>query len=151
MKSISISLAKSEILEDVSLNTAYTGAKSSDDKAYNRVATIPQDDPLLSKFWIETGGRVIDQLKEFVVSSSLDEEKFRMTLEVSGAFEESLEPTVKDDIHAAVTAGVMTRWLRYTYPDKATEWESHTTYLLGSVLSKLCHRRRPLRIKQSEI
>lgn len=146
MKNLIISIALSSIIDDVSLNSAYAGAKSNDDGSlFSRVATISDDRTLLSKFLTETCGMVTDRLKEFIVSSSLDSSNFSLKLEISNAFDESLAPFIKDDIHSAIVSGVIYRWFRFTFPDRAEEWKNQSVCLLSSALSKLCQRRKPVK------
>ena len=146
MKNIIISIAKPSILENVSLNTSYVGAKSRNDSLeFDKVATISEDDTLLTRFWVEMCGVVTDRLKEFIVSSTGDSEKLSITLELSNAYDESLSPSVKDDVFSAIAAGVTARWLQYTLPERASEWHQSATSLLERSFSKLCQRRKPSR------
>lgn len=146
MKNISLSISKTSILDEVALNSEYAGAKSgSDSEIYDRVAVIPQDNEILSRFWTQMCAQVIRQLKEFIGMSQLSESSLSLTLLLSGAYDDALTPSVKDDINAAIAAGVTARWFRYTFPDKLSDWESQSARALDSALSKLCMRRRPIR------
>ena len=149
MKYFMISLTKVEILDHVSLNSTYMGAKGGDDSGFfERVRTIEDDDPLLSRFWIEMCGVLTDQLKEFTTSSSDQADILTLNFEVSGAFDESLVPSIKEDLFAAMAAGITARWFAYTLPDKAEDWNSQSRSMLARAVSKLCHRRRPSRPSQ---
>lgn len=146
MKNISIFITKIKIMEEVAINSAYAGAKSSREKGFfDKVATIPEDIAILSRFWTEMCGIVSRRFKEFIVTSSLDNEALSISLEVSGSFDDSLSPSVIEDIREALVAGVTSRWFRYTLPNRAPEWEEQAETLLSSAYSKLCQRRRPLR------
>ena len=146
MKNLIIIITKSTVLDDVSLNSAYAGAKSNDGKAsFDKVAVIEQDEAMLSRFWTEMCGKITDKLKEFVAVSSLTSDKFSLTLELSGAYDESMSQSVVEDLKAALATGVTARWFRYTLSDRAEEWDAQSTRLLDSALSKLCHRSKPVR------
>ena len=68
MKKSEIKINKTEILEKVSLSSAYVGTKAEDpDTLYERVSTIEADNQLLSVFWTEMCGIVTEKLREFIV------------------------------------------------------------------------------------
>ena len=146
MKNITISLAKTTIFGNVGLNTAYLGAKTSGSpSSFEQVATIAEDASLLSRFWLETCALVADKLKEFISSSSLSDDNFSITLNVSGNYDDSLTPAVKEEIHAAVVDGVTGRWFQYTGPQRASVWIQNSAECLERAVSKLCQRRKPTR------
>ena len=146
MKNITIIIAKAASFRDVAVNTAYTGAKNSSlPEFFDKVATISQDDEILGRFWTEMCGKITDRFKEFPLSSTIGDEAFTLSLELSGSYDDSLTQSVADDIKAALSAGVTARWFAYTCPEKTDEWLRQSDTLLASALSKLCQRRRPLR------
>ena len=146
MKKISFSIAKSTILENVALNSAYAGAKADDNTVvFDKVATIREDDTLLSNFFMEMCALLIDKLKAFIASSSLEDSRLDVTLELSNAFDESLSSSIIKDLSAAVSIGVTAHWFRYTLPARAGEWEKLADDCLSRAISKLCQRRRPTR------
>ena len=146
MKNISITIDKKEILEEVSLATAYTGAKSGGDESmFERVATITEDEALLTRLWNGLGGILTEKFKSFIISSEITSGSFLLTLEVSGAYDDSLTSSVKSDINGGVAAGVVAGWFRISFPEKSSEWEKQSEMLLSRAFSKLYHRRRPSR------
>ena len=146
MKNLNFSFEKTGILEEVSLNTAYAGAKSEEEKPiFDRVATCDSDEVLLLKFWREMYGMITDRLRSFILSSDFSDAAFSITLELSGAYDDSLTPSVKNDLYAAIVAGITSRWFAFVCPAKAVEWKTESERLFDSVVSKLCHRRRPVR------
>ena len=148
MKKYEISIKKDEILEEVSLNTAYTGAKTGDiPGTFDKVATIEGDHRLLGKIWGWVCGEVIEKVREFIADSESAENELKIILEMSEAFDSSLFPSVVSDMKAAVAAGVSARWFGYSFPEKAGEWEGLFERLLQRAFSKLCHRRKPHRPK----
>lgn len=146
MKNIKIIINKTDIFRDVSLNSEYTGAKSdSEQDIYARVATIEEDDALLSKLWGQTCGDIIDRLRGFISDSSASDSELKLTLEVSGAFDDTLTQSVIDDLNIACSAGVTARWFRFTFPALCNEWETLALASLDKALAKICHRRPPQR------
>ena len=146
MKFIKIFIAKADVFKEVSLNTAYTGAKSATENGlFDRVATINADSPILSRFWVQACGEVTEKLKGMIVASESFSEALSVSLELSGAYDDSLTPSVEADLSAAIAAGVTARWMRLSFPDKASEWEAQSAHLLHRAFAKLCHRKKPTR------
>lgn len=146
MKNININIDKSIIFRDVSLNSAYAGAKNTSENGFfERVATIEADEELLSHFWTDMCGLITDRLRAFVTSAEQKEDSLHLTLEVSGSYDDSLTPSVISDLFAAMTAGISARWFSFTFPQQTTDWKIQSNELLNRVIGKLCHRKRPTR------
>ena len=146
MLKIIISISKSAILDEVSLNSEYAGVKTPGETGlYDRVATVEADSLLLSRFWTEMCGEITDRLHDFITSSSISEDLFSLNLELSNAYDPSLTQSVIDDLRGATAAGVTGRWFRFTFPDRADAWTEKAASHLAKAYAKLCHRRKPVR------
>lgn len=146
MKNIEISISKSSIFEDVSLKSEYAGFKSPDKEAlYPRVSTIDADENILSGFWLEMCGRISEILKDFITVSSISSSSWKFSMEVSGAYDDTFTPSVNNDIQSSLSTGILARWFKFTFPERAAEFQQESETLLNRVISKLCHRRRPVR------
>lgn len=146
MKNVPIKINKAEIFERVSLSSAYTGAKDIKDPAiYDRVATINEDETLLTGFWQETCGIITEKLREFILSIEDSADELSITMELSGSYDEALTPSVVEDLKGVLTTGIAGRWFRFTYPEKAADWLSQSSTLLNRAFSKLCYRKKPTR------
>lgn len=133
-------------MELVSLNSAYAGGKcGANGDFFEKVATVKEDETILDRFFTELCALITDRFKEFIIASSLISGNFTMELEVSGAYDHSLTPSVIDDVTTAIVAGITARWFKYTYPERAGEWDIQASTLLSSAYAKLCHRRKPSR------
>ena len=146
MKEILININKKEILDEVSLNTAYAGAKTQGEAGiFERVAAIEADEALLSKFWLEMTGQLAETLQGFIKSAEHSQTALKLNLETSGAYDESLTPSLVEDVKAALAAGITQRWFTYTLPSRAEEFCRNSELLLKRIISKLCHRKKPVR------
>ena len=147
MKKFEIKLLKSDVMSEVSLATAYAGIKSNatDAATFRRVAAVPTDEELISRFWKEMCGVVTEKLRDFVTDSSQSDTRFSVTLRLSEAYDESLNPSVESDIFSAFTAGVIARWFRYSLPERSQEWASESETLLQRAYTKLYQRVPPRR------
>ena len=146
MNSLSISISRAGVMTEVSLASAYAGAKSRDETVpFERVATISEDGEFLSRFWNDSCGEVATVLKEFVSVAEFAGDVFRLELELSGSYDAAMTPSVEKDLFSSVTAGVIARWFRFTCPGSAPEWEERSAMLLARAHRKLCQRRPPRR------
>ena len=146
MKNFNISISKAKIFSDVALTTAYTGAKSdSPGMAFDKVATIDADSKLLSNFWKEMTGTVMEKLKPFIASVDLSGNDFSFEIIVSNAYDDSQTPSLEEDLNSVFSAGITARWFRFVSPEKASEWEAESSRCLDLAFSKLCYRRPPRR------
>ena len=146
MKKLNININKTDILEKVSLNSSYAGAKSEMEKdIFDRVATIDDDNAILSEFWMEMCNRVTDKLSAFVKTSTPNDSSFDCMFELSGGYDDTLSPSVCEDIFSAIASGVTARWFGFTLPATAKDWEEKSEILLNRAISKICQRKRPER------
>ncbi|MCH5234901.1 MAG: hypothetical protein J1E16_06375 [Muribaculaceae bacterium] len=146
MKKIEIKINKTEILEKVSLSSAYLGYKAENaETLYDRISTIEADKPLLGEFWTEMCGIMTEKFREFIVNVEKEETGMNLTLELSNAYDDALTPSVKDNLVAAIVTGICGRWFRFTFPEKSEEWLNESGELIGSAMKKLCYRKKPVR------
>lgn len=145
-----ITFSKSKIIDKVSLNTAYTGAKNAKESGYyDRVATIKADRVLLESLVGQSAGLLMERLKDFITVPFLGGDEISFTLELSGAFDESLIPSVTNDLEDVLVTATTAAWMRIADVTKAENWERETSAILQRGIAKLCHRRRPVRGNQS--
>lgn len=148
MKNFKIYLAKDNILRNISLITAYAGAKTEGNSSlYERVATVEADDALLSRFWMESCGEITEKLRGLITASRCEDSCFELTIDLSEAFDESQFPTIESDLEAALTNGMAARWFRFTIPLRAQEWAHDAETLLQRAFTKLYSRKKPVRTK----
>lgn len=147
MKKLELKLLRTDVMSEVSLATAYAGIKSIATEAtvFNRVAAMPSDEELILRFWREMCGIVTEKLREFIIDSLQSDSQFSVTLRLSEAYDESLNPSVESDIYSAFTAGVIARWFRYSLPERSQEWASESMTMLERAYRKLYQRTPPRR------
>ena len=146
MKNVIIFIEKEKIFSEVSINTAYTGCKGEDNPDfYNKVATVDADKELLSHFFFEICGKISELLKDLIQSSVLTDAGLSLTLLLSNSYDDSLTDSLTRDLISATVAGVCARWLELSAPQRRKEYETRAEKLLNSALSKLYHRKKPMR------
>lgn len=157
MKNIALEVARSDIERKVEEATGYLGVKapvqgagSAREDLVDRVSVIGSDRALLGSYIADTFTVIVERLKDFVSECEDGSEKITLTLEVSGSYDDSATAAVTRGIESALTAGVVARWLRMAYPDKAAEWEDESRKCLAAVERHLYHRIRPRRRKENQ-
>lgn len=146
MKILSIIFNKTDILKEVSLASAYSGAKAeAPESLFERVATVEEDNELLSRLWTQAGAAILDKFKAFIISSEISDFQISFSMELSSAYDDSLSDSIKSDIFAAFIAAIMALWCKYSWPEKSSGWDVEARDLLARAFSKICHRRRPYR------
>ena len=144
MKNIKIIIEKTKIMQEVSIASAYTGIKSDNgDEFYARVATASADETLLSRYWIEICGKLMEKLRHFIRGSQYGQDSLELELEVSGSFDDSLTEAVKHDLMAGAANGVTAGWFALTCPDKADEYSAKSEALIDRAVSNLYYKKAP--------
>ena len=146
MKIIKINISKSAIFKDVSLNTVYAEAGNASDST--RIQTIDDDKSYLDRAFSEIVGWITDRLRQFLQDYKSIDGDVQFILEVSGSYDDSLTPTVESDLREAIAAGVTAAWFRFTCPSLVKEWQELRETILTRVISKLCYRKKPVRLPQ---
>lgn len=151
MKTVVIDITKQDVYEEVAKTTAYTGAKKEgDDGAYDRIFTKDSDMEMLERFWSEACSAATEQLKRFVTEvsgESAGSTAYRLTLELSGSFDDSLTAGMKASLTSYLVSMIVSKWSRIT---NRTESESYATDAAGAmddVMRKVYYRKKPTRTK----
>ena len=148
MKTIKIAIRNADIFKELAKVTAYAGAKSDSDalsEVVDRVATVKEDDELLSRYWEMACSGLVDRLKSFVTVADYSADSLLLQLETSGAYDDSLTPSLRTDIFSYLVADIAARWFRITWQEKAESYAGEASRLLTEAERKLYHRRRPVR------
>lgn len=146
MQQLQISIEEKDVFREISLHTAYAAGKSTNKtEDFNRLATAKCDERILSRLWNEVCGDITERFREFITVYSFENGVFSLTMTVSGFFDPALTPSVVADISNAVTEGVLSKWFRYSFPERAQEWDTLSQSHINSAYAKLCQRRKPVR------
>lgn len=148
MKIIDLIVLKSDILKTVAKTTDYTGKKteSANENAFHsRVATETNDEELLNDFWRDSCAHLAEALRVFITEDQFGKETLKLTLEVSGSYDEALTPAVENGVLSFLSADITARWFDITYPEKAGEWKTEAGRQLRCLTRNLYHRVKPKR------
>lgn len=153
MKTIKINILRRDADEELARITSYAGIKSPGSeglKDLDRIATVDEDSALLNRYWQAAANTLADRLKDFITGLAADNESVGLTLEVSGAYDDALTPSLEGDLRGYAAAYMTRAWFAITLPERAAEWDAECERLLRDASRKLYHRKRPVRITHAD-
>lgn len=108
---ITITINKSEVLDEVSKTTAYIGAKSQDAATYSRIATVKANDELLEVYWQECRSGANIALSRWLVTDSSTDDRYQASLQPSEAWMSSLQSAVGILLKSYFVNAILGKWL----------------------------------------
>lgn len=157
MEIITLSVNKEDVMHDIAVTTSYTGAKmDNDEKALHRISTVDEDETHLERFWEESRadlcqeliGLVLDEgMKGASEDASRDQQdcRYEMRLEVSGAFDRALLPSMMLSLRSFFVHSIVAKWYVYTNKAEAVEYADKAVTLLDDIHRKALYKKRPTR------
>lgn len=144
MGTITLTVSRKEVYEEVDKTTDYTGTKLMDgDKgARDRIVATQTDLKELSRFWEEACVAANERLKEMYESGSLPTaEDYSATLNVSIAFDKSLVPSVAATLKSYFIKMITGKWYVFANKGEAGDYLSEAASLMEDVRRKLYSRK----------
>ncbi len=143
--SITVTLNKADIDDEVAKATDYTGSKliNGDELARQRILMSDEDQKTLTRFWHEAIAVISERLKEIVNSISENESGVQVTLIVSKAYDTALNASVESNLRSYAIAFIVGQWFKFCNKDEATSYLAQATSLLENAERILYSRRRP--------
>ena len=155
MQQVTFTVSKANVYEEVAKTTSYTGVKmmADDQSAYNRIFATDEDRLMLERFWTEAANAVVDVFKPFILTvSDLSEshccdltKNFQVTLELSVAYDTSLNNTVQSSLFSFFTNFIVGKWYKFTNKKEADGALADASVFLDDVKGQIYYRKRPRR------
>lgn len=156
MNSISLSVNKANVYDEVAKTTSYAGQKlmDGDATAYERIFTTDEDRLLLERFWVETCNAVTEQFKPFItsidaqpISHGVDlTRNYNVTLELSSVFDVSLTEAIETSLFSFFVASIVSKWYALANKSETEAMVAEAVGILDSVMKKIYYRKKPTRI-----
>lgn len=153
-----LTIRQSEVLKEVAQTTEYTGSKMDGDSgAYDRIRTVDADHTELKRFWDESRAevaqafiRLLDSEGMYDYSSSTytpnpNGDYYRLTLNVSGMFDTSLEPGMQLGLYSYFVQSITARWYMYSNKGEAKDYAVKAAAQLEEVKQKAFYKKAPTR------
>lgn len=143
---ITLSIKKSEVLREVAQTTSYTGAKmDDDDKAYERISTVDEDQSELQRFWDESRAEVAQTFIRMLSSEGMDGDNYNLVLNVSVSFDPALLPGMQLGLFSYFVQSITSKWYVFTNKKEAGEFADRGSAILEEVKEKAFFKKRPVR------
>ncbi|MDO4929625.1 MAG: hypothetical protein Q4E59_00670 [Bacteroidales bacterium] len=156
MITISITVKKISVYDEVAKTTAYTGKKAEDDgSAYRRIFATDSDRNMLERFWREACSFATSELKRFIVSVNEQPEShgvdldrdYELTLEVSSAYDENLTDSIAGSLFSYFVSSIVSKWYKFANKEEAADYATMAGTMLNDVMQKIFYRKKPTRVK----
>lgn len=144
---VTISFRQSEVFTEVARTTEYSGAKISDEEAYERIATIDEDRGLLQRFWDETRAEVARELIRLLSTDGMDADgdTYTLQLEVSPAFDNALLPSMQLGLFSYFVQSIAAKWYVFTNKEESGTFANAGKKILDDVREKAFFKKPPTR------
>lgn len=146
MNEIKLTVKKDDVWNEVAKTTSYTGDKmTGDEDAYERILITDEDVKVFQRFWEEACAAANEQLKEMLASVSGIGEDYIVTLNVSRAYDTTLNESVQAALRGYFIQIIVGRWYKFANKGEVESYFAAAAALIDDVLRKLYSRKRPQR------
>lgn len=145
MKTISLTISKKAVYEEVAQTTSYTGAKMDDEHAYERIFTTDEDAKQLERFWYECKSMVCNSLKKVLESEAEQQGTYTLNLELSSAFDESLVESMQRSLFSFFVMNITAKWFTFANKSEATGYATEAATYIEDIMRKAYFKKRPIR------
>lgn len=123
MKEIRLKVDRGEVLRQVAMQTAYAGAKKvGDEEAYERMATVDEDEELLVQLWDEARVNVADELGGIMSNEQMgDDGVYEVTLRVLDTFQEAKRGGMELGLKSYFVNAIKAQWYSDTSKEDSEE------------------------------
>jgi hypothetical protein len=135
------------VWNEVAKVAEYTGAKSAEEGAYERIMLTDEDAKSFERFWVETASLANDQLKDMLKGSSALDKDYDITLAVSKQYDTVLTPSIEASLKGFFISALLAKWFMLANKAEAELYATESNAMMQDVMRKLYHRKRPTRVK----
>lgn len=153
MKSVTLTVGKDAVMQEVSKTTSYVGKKideakttveGQDTTAYDRVRTTDATKELLERFWDEAASMATSRMMRFTTSTS-NGASYTVNLFLTDRWNEALTQGMNDSLFSFFTSFIISRWCRIADKEEEASYMSDANAMLDDVMRKVYFRSAPTR------
>lgn len=149
---ITLSIAKSAVMNEVAKQTSYIGAKittQDGSNAYEQVFTTNDDYAMLERYWREAVNATTGNLRKFIKtvsgipdSPSVDpEEVFEIVLSMPSRYDNSQTGTIQASLFSYFVNFITSKWLAVAHKEDAEYYEKYATASMKEILLKIFYKK----------
>lgn len=157
METITITIDKQEVYDEVGRMSAYLGQRRStaeDASAFDRIELTASDDELLGSYWGEAVGVLCLRLERYLVAkvdgqlaTDTEGEGLKLGLAVSSRFNKGMKDTLPSSVKSYIASYILQRWCNVSSPADAEYYAGLAAGFMTEVVGKVCSKTRPTRKK----
>ena len=140
---------KSDVLEEVAMQTAYVGAKTilSDGRtAYEQIFTTSDDYTMLERFWNEALSFTTGSLKKYMSAApTFVNSILTVTLELPARYDITQNETVQKSLFSYFANYITAKWMAIANKTDAEYYEKYANENMKDVLQKIFTIKKPTR------
>lgn len=153
MKSVTLTIGKEEVMQEVNKTTSYVGKKideaakpveGQNTTAYDRVRTTAATKELLERFWDEAASIATSRMMRFTTSTS-NGSSYIANLFLTDRWNEALTQGMNDSLFSFFVAFIVSRWCRIADKEEEAAYMSDANAMLDDVMRKVYFRSSPTR------
>lgn len=143
--SITVTLNKADVDEEVAKATDYTGSKliEEDGRARDRILMSDEDQKSLKRFWTEAIDAITERLRDIVANTEDSSTDTKLTIIVSKAYDTTLNSSVQSSLRSFVISHTVGRWFQFANKKESTDYLAQARLDLDKAEHLLYSRRRP--------
>ena len=146
MTSVTFTINKEQVYEEVAQTTAYTGSKMDDEHAYDRIFTTDEDKSMLERFWSESKNTICNSLKKLLLSETeADDGNYTLSLGLSNSFDEALKDSMQRSLFSYFVMNITAKWYTFTNKQEAKGYASEAATYIEDVMRKAFFKKKPTR------
>ena len=155
MKTVSITVVKINVYDEVSKTSSYTGQKMTDDmSAYDRIFATDDDRLMLERFWVESCNTATQLLKPYITAVNAQPEShgvvldrnYVVTLSLSESWDDNLSDSMATSLYSFFVNSIVSKWYKFANKKEAGDYTIEAANNLLDVKQKLYYRMKPTRI-----
>ena len=154
MISVTLTVNKANVYNEVAKTTSYTGAKmQGDESAYQRIFTTDDDRMMLERFWVEACNAATEQFKPFLTSVSSQPEgrgvelgsNYVVGLSLSSSFDSTLTGSIGTSLFSFFVSVIVSKWYKFTNKGEAESYAADALGMMEDIMRKIYYRKKPSR------
>lgn len=154
MKTITIAIDRSAVLDEVAKTTAYIGGMGISEEApnaYEKVSTTDENDEMLNRFWGEACSLVVTELQERLTGVTMQEidTNSGLTLELTmpEQYSDAMTESVRYSLWSCLVQTVVAKWTQMLGMEASGTYAAGATAMLTDAVRKLLYKQPPTMVE----
>lgn len=140
--SVTITITKADVRDEVSRTTAYEGAHGG---AFDNTFAKKEDAEMLERYWKEGTSILTDVWKKYIEDTNHNDDKYEVVLTMPGNFDDNMIGMMEDSAFAYLCNYIVGKWMEMISSDKSALYITTASQSLLELKRAMLHRKSPIR------